>query len=70
MHVRDVQKYCFSLSNMQICGVFCCRRRNSCLSSLLFHRGRLRIVSKLKEARAERAEFADVTVVFIKYADL
>ena len=22
MHVRSVQKYCFSLSNMQICGVF------------------------------------------------
>ena len=22
MHVQSVQKYCFSLSNMQICGVF------------------------------------------------
>ena len=22
MHVQGVQKYCFSLSNMQICGVF------------------------------------------------
>ena len=22
MHVQSVQKYCFSLSNMQICGAF------------------------------------------------
>ena len=22
MHVQSVQRYCFSLSNMQICGVF------------------------------------------------
>ena len=22
MHVQSVQKYCFSLSNMQICGVY------------------------------------------------
>ena len=35
MHVQSVQKYCFSLSNMQICWGFCCRRRRGCLSSLL-----------------------------------
>ena len=35
MHVQSVQKYCFSLSNMQICGGFCCRRRRGCLSSLM-----------------------------------
>ena len=28
MHVQSVQKYCFSLSNMQIFGGFCCRRRH------------------------------------------
>ena len=36
MHVQSVQKYCFSLSNTQICGVFCCRRRRGCLSSLFY----------------------------------
>ena len=35
MHVQSVQKYCFSLSNMQICGFFCCRRRRGCFSSLI-----------------------------------
>ena len=34
MHVQSVQKYWFSLSNMQICGGFCCRRRRGCSSSL------------------------------------
>ena len=37
MHVQSVQKYCFSLSNMQISDVlvFLLRRRRCCLSSLL-----------------------------------
>ena len=34
MHVQSVQEYWFSLSSMQICGFFYCRRRRGCLSSL------------------------------------
>ena len=33
MHVQSVQKYCFSLSNMQICGIVCYWRRRGCFSS-------------------------------------
>ena len=46
---------------------FSCRRRRGCLSSLLFHKGRLiKNCIKIKGARAGRAQFGDVTVVLIR----
>ena len=50
MHVQSVQEYCFSLSNMHICGGFCCRRRRGCLkghSQLVHMRIRYHFIANL-----------------------